>query len=210
MDKYKTDYCVKRDYFDKFSKLDHVVDYELGYMEPAYVNGTPMFLYGGSVRSLELFRAETYSVKAYSVQMDEGSLSGKDECLISTQLAKEENYKIGDTIVITDENGKQLLTLTSSLNAVGLSERMHHKPLDMSGGEQQRVAIARVIAMNPHIILADEPTGNLDQKSTKEVMDLLAERVRDGGTVVMVTHNTGLIVYASRVLHIEDGNIIEK
>jgi len=55
MDKYKTDYCVKRDYFDKFSKLDHVVDYELGYMEPAYVNGTPMFLYGGSVRSLELF-----------------------------------------------------------------------------------------------------------------------------------------------------------
>jgi len=142
--------------------------------------------------------------------MDEGSLSGKDECLISTQLAKEENYKIGDTIVITDENGKQLLTLTSSLNAVGLSERMHHKPLDMSGGEQQRVAIARVIAMNPHIILADEPTGNLDQKSTKEVMDLLAERVRDGGTVVMVTHNTGLIVYASRVLHIEDGNIIEK
>lgn len=93
------------------------------------------------------------------------------------------------------------------LNEVGLGERMLHKPVEMSGGEQQRVAIARALAGNPKIILADEPTGNLDSKSGAEVMRLLKELNAKGTTLVMITHDMEIASNGKRVLRIKDGEL---
>ncbi|HHQ44576.1 MAG TPA: ABC transporter ATP-binding protein [Candidatus Altiarchaeales archaeon] len=94
------------------------------------------------------------------------------------------------------------------LDRVGLGKRIHHKPKELSGGEQQRVAIARALANDPDVILADEPTGNLDTKSGAEIMALLGELHEDGKTIVMVTHDTRQEEYVDRVLRLQDGKII--
>lgn len=96
------------------------------------------------------------------------------------------------------------------LNEVGLGERMLHKPVEMSGGEQQRVAIARALAGNPKIILADEPTGNLDSKSGAEVMRLLKELNAKGTTLVMITHDMEIASNGKRVLRIKDGELSQE
>jgi putative ABC transport system ATP-binding protein len=101
------------------------------------------------------------------------------------------------------ERAKELLTL------MGLEDRMNHKPTELSGGQQQRVAIARALANNPEIIIADEPTGNLDSKTGKFVMDSLSKLNKQGKTIIMVTHEVELVKYASRVIYIKDG-MIEK
>jgi len=91
---------------------------------------------------------------------------------------------------------------------VGLKNRLQHKPKEMSGGQQQRVGIARAFVAKPSIVFADEPTGNLDTKTTMEVMELIREIARDNHqTIVMVTHDRGLAQYADRVIHILDGKI---
>lgn len=95
------------------------------------------------------------------------------------------------------------------LNRVGLLERRKHYPSQLSGGEKQRAAIARAIAANPKIIVADEPTGNLDTQNGKCIMDLLSELNRQGITVIVATHDHSLKDYASRVIRLEDGKIIE-
>lgn len=96
----------------------------------------------------------------------------------------------------------------SALEKVGLSHRLGHKPAQMSGGQQQRVAIARAIAQAPPIILADEPTGNLDSNSTKEIMQILRELHSEGRTVVLITHDNEIAEQADRVIQISDGKIV--
>ena len=96
-----------------------------------------------------------------------------------------------------------------ALKSVGLEERMKHKPNEMSGGQQQRVAVARAVAAKPPIILADEPTGNLDTKSTQEIMEILKELHRSGRTVIVITHDEEIASQAHRVIRILDGRIEE-
>ena len=96
---------------------------------------------------------------------------------------------------------------SDSLKRVGLEKRMSHKPSEMSGGQQQRVAIARAIAARPPVILADEPTGNLDSASSREIMQILKEMHRDGKTIILITHDDGIAASARRVVRIMDGRI---
>lgn len=91
------------------------------------------------------------------------------------------------------------------LASVGLADRSHHKPNEMSGGQIQRVAIARALVNNPAIILADEPTGNLDTRTSVEIMDLFGKIQADGNTVVLVTHEEDIAAYAHRVIRLRDG-----
>jgi putative ABC transport system ATP-binding protein len=93
------------------------------------------------------------------------------------------------------------------LNLLGLEERMYHKPNQLSGGQQQRVAIARALANNPEIILADEPTGNLDSKTGKFVIDFLVNLHKQGKTIILITHDLELVKYAKRIVYIKDGQI---
>ena len=94
-----------------------------------------------------------------------------------------------------------------SLKMVGLEKRMDHKPSEMSGGQQQRVAIARAIAAQPPVILADEPTGNLDSASSKEILAILKKMHKAGRTVILITHDNGIAAQARRVVRIMDGKI---
>ena len=98
------------------------------------------------------------------------------------------------------------------LEAVGLSGRQGHRPKEMSGGEQQRVAIARALANKPHLLLADEPTGNLDSRTSRDIMDLLKElNERDGKTIILVTHDPALAKkYAHRIVTLMDGTIVSE
>lgn len=96
-----------------------------------------------------------------------------------------------------------------ALEKVGLGHRIDHKPSEMSGGQQQRVAIARAIAQAPPVILADEPTGNLDSNSSKEIMGILKDLHSEGRTVILITHDNDIAAQAKRVIKIRDGHIEE-
>lgn len=95
----------------------------------------------------------------------------------------------------------------ASLKKVGLGSRLKHKPNELSGGQQQRVAVARAIAAQPPIILADEPTGNLDSKSTVEIMNILKELHKSGRTVIIITHDDDIAAQVNRVIRIIDGRV---
>jgi putative ABC transport system ATP-binding protein len=107
-------------------------------------------------------------------------------------------------------NGVDRHRLDVATKLLGLSERLHHKPSEMSGGEQQRVAIARAIINEPKIVLADEPTGNLDTKNSEIVLGMLRQLNKEmGQTIVMITHNPEAAAYADRVVHMRDGIIVD-
>jgi putative ABC transport system ATP-binding protein len=97
-----------------------------------------------------------------------------------------------------------------ALCRVGLEERLTHYPDELSGGQKQRVAIARALVNNPGVILADEPTGNLDKKSGLQIMELLSELNRNGSTILLITHDENIASAASRVVRIEDGTLVEE
>jgi putative ABC transport system ATP-binding protein len=103
--------------------------------------------------------------------------------------------------------GKRRELAEESLHKVGLGDRMDHKPSEMSGGQQQRAAIARALAAKPPLILADEPTGNLDSKSSIEIMKILRDLHEEGRTVVLITHDNGIAESAKRIIRIMDGKI---
>ncbi len=117
-----------------------------------------------------------------------------------------DNVMIAMEIVNTPDKEARVKAM-NLLILVGLGERAHHKPTELSGGEQQRVAIARALANDPEIIIADEPTGNLDSQTGKFVMDFLRSLNKKGKTIVFVTHELELAKYASRTIYVKDGKI---
>ncbi len=104
---------------------------------------------------------------------------------------------------------ERLSRAESVLHKVGLGDRMDHKPNELSGGQRQRVAVARALVMNPSIILADEPTGNLDSVTSDGIMELFGEINRDGNTVIVVTHEEDIAAHAERIIRLKDGRISE-
>lgn len=106
---------------------------------------------------------------------------------------------------ITHERRRRAL---EALAAVGLSDRARHQPMELSGGQQQRVAIARALVTNPSVLLADEPTGNLDTEASHEIMKLFRELNGDGRTVVLITHEADIARFAGRVVRLRDGVIL--
>ena len=99
---------------------------------------------------------------------------------------------------------------TEMLDKVGLADRLDHMPGELSGGEQQRVAIARALVKSPNLLLADEPTGNLDSVSAEEIMELLRTLRSDGQAVVMVTHDSRMAAYADRIVFLKDGRVVDE
>jgi putative ABC transport system ATP-binding protein len=160
-------------------------------------------------------------------------LGGEDVSKLNkTQLARVRNRKIGfvfqsynllprtDALknvmlpLLYNTNGHQSTNADErktlalkALDMVGLAERVHHRPNELSGGQQQRVAIARALVNDPLIILADEPTGNLDTRSAEEIMEILQQLHDRGRTIVMITHEPDLAAHAQRVFEIRDGRI---
>jgi len=99
---------------------------------------------------------------------------------------------------------------TEALERVGLGDRVDHRPNEISGGQKQRVAIARAIVNNPAVILADEPTGNLDTETAEEIIRIFQELNRDGATIIMVTHEREVAEYSKKIVHLRDGNLVNK
>ncbi len=112
-------------------------------------------------------------------------------------------------MMIADTNKAQRQALVEELlEMVGLKGRMNHKPSELSGGQQQRVAIARALANNPRFLLLDEPTGNIDSKTAKEIMALIKQLNADGATIIMVTHDQTVAKMAKRTVQVFDGSIV--
>ena len=103
---------------------------------------------------------------------------------------------------------KRLEMASNALISVGLEDRMHHRPNELSGGQRQRVAIARALVNEPSIILADEPTGNLDSKSGHEIMKIFNELHRSGNTIILVTHEDDIAKYSNRIVRLLDGKVV--
>jgi putative ABC transport system ATP-binding protein len=112
-------------------------------------------------------------------------------------------------LVFYSSNGKSEKAI-EILDRVGLGKRLHHKPSELSGGEQQRVAIARALVTAPSLILADEPTGNMDKKTGDEIIGLFQELNREGHTIIMVTHNPDVARITREIIALEDGRIVNR
>lgn len=125
------------------------------------------------------------------------------------ELTVEENIELQLKYLGMSKAERKQRTL-DILRKVNLSHRAKHYPQQLSGGQQQRVAIARAVVGNPQLILADEPTGNLDSKNGKEVMELLSQLNSEGSTIVMVTHSQHDATYAKRIINMFDGQIVEQ
>lgn len=119
-------------------------------------------------------------------------------------------YNVEIPLVYANIRKRQRVEMASNaIESVGLSDRSHHRPNELSGGQRQRVAIARALVNNPSIILADEPTGNLDSKSGHEIMNILDDLHQKGNTIILVTHEDDIAKHAHRVIRLLDGEITE-
>lgn len=126
------------------------------------------------------------------------------------RLTALDNVMLAMTFVDKVPPGERRERAVKLLEAVGLGHRVHHKAVELSGGEQQRVSIARALANDPSLLLADEPTGNLDSATGKQVLEIFRQLNEEGRTLVIVTHNPEVTEYVGRVLRIRDGQIVSE
>ena len=124
------------------------------------------------------------------------------------KLTAEENVEL-PLIYQKVKRAERQERVKAALERVGLAQRAKHLPTELSGGQQQRVAVARALVTNPSLILADEPTGALDSKTTQEIMDLFRDLHQQGNTIVLITHDNDVAKQAARIIHILDGQISE-
>ena len=124
------------------------------------------------------------------------------------KLSAEENVEL-PLIYQGVKRGERQIRVKEALERVGLENRAKHLPTELSGGQQQRVAIARALVTRPSLILADEPTGNLDSKTSQEIIDIFKELHRQGNTIVLITHDNDVAKQAKRIIHILDGRLTE-
>ncbi len=115
-------------------------------------------------------------------------------------------YYDRESSLTTEEQEEKAIKI---LEAVGLADRIYHEPQELSGGQQQRVSVARALVNDPVMVMADEPTGNLDSKSGAEIMDLLVSLNKEGATIVMVTHDPVIAEYTDRTIHLLDGKVAQ-
>jgi len=160
-----------------------------------YLNGKNIAKMGES--SLSRFRGETIGFIFQQFNL-------------ITTLSALENVMLPMEFINNSSQKKTRDTAKNLLDMLGLGDRIHHRPNELSGGQQQRVAIARSLSNDPEIILADEPTGNLDSKTGKFVMGFLHDlNKKKGKTVILITHDLHLIKYADRVIYLQDGIIVK-
>jgi putative ABC transport system ATP-binding protein len=126
-----------------------------------------------------------------------------------TYLSALENVQIPLFLAKADKNSQEERAV-ALLNRVGLGDRLHHKPCELSVGQQQRVALARMLANDPAVILADEPTGNLDPETSRQIIDFLEEFNQEGRTIVMVTHDPRAAGRAKRLLKLSNGSVVSE
>jgi len=157
------------------------------------LNGTNV----GDMSEVELARARNREIgfvfQSFNLLSRASALKNVMQPLVYRGIARAERKRIA----------------TEALERVGLGDRMHHQPNELSGGQRQRVAITRALVGNPSILLADEPTGNLDSKTSQEIMALIDQLHREGQTVIMVTHEPDIAGHCDRVIRMEDGKLAE-
>lgn len=157
------------------------------------LNGTNV----GDMSEVELARARNREIgfvfQSFNLLSRASALKNVMQPLVYRGIARAERKRIA----------------TEALERVGLGDRMHHKPNELSGGQRQRVAISRALVGNPSILLADEPTGNLDSKTSQEIMALIDQLHREGQTVIMVTHEPDIAKHCDRIIRLEDGKLAE-
>ena len=158
----------------------------------------------------------SYNLNGTNVkEMDENSLANvrnKEICFIFQTFNLLPRYTALENVILPliyagIKKEEREIMAEKSLENVGLSDRMTHKPNELSGGERQRVAIARALVNNPSIILADEPTGNLDSETSIEIMKLFQKIHQKGNTIIVVTHEEDIAKYAGRIIRLKDGII---
>ncbi len=189
-------------------------------------NGQALIKLDGVTKVFFTDEVETHALSGIHLQIDKGeyvSIAGPSGCGKSTLLSilglldspTEGQYLLFENVELPltyrgMKSAERRQRVEAALERVGMAHRAKHLPSQLSGGQQQRVAVARAVAGEPLILLADEPTGNLDSRSGEAVMDLLRELHRAGATICMVTHDPRYARHADRSIHLFDGRVVEE